>query len=195
MKTILTTAFCAVFSIAVSHADNSAKKSPAVDCSKVLPSFKSEVSANPSFVLQLVERAVRENPSCSCEIVKTAIKATKADSKRVASIVEVVGTSVPEQLRIASQCAVAVAPDSLKEVQAVLSKLDPGAKVAARDSTKGGTDEDTGDETPNPLDFPGSGKDKDVGFGKNAPGSNGSGSSFFTSQFAQVASPATTKNQ
>lgn len=193
MKTILSVALLAAVVVVPSHAE----KAPAVDCSKMLSSFKTEVSSNQSFVLQLVERAVRENPSCACEIVKVAIQATNAESKLIASIVEVVGTSAPEQLRIAAQCAVAVAPDSLEAVQAVLAKLDPGTGNAKQGSEKGGTekDSDSGDDLPNPLDFPGSGKDKDVGFGKNSPGSNGATTSFFTSQFAQVAASSSTKNQ
>jgi hypothetical protein len=193
MKNILSLALLSAAIVIPSHAG----KAPAVDCSKMLSSFKAEVSANQSFVLQLVERAVRENPSCSCEIVKAAIQTTNAESKLIASIVEVVGTSVPEQLRLAAQCAVAVAPDSLEDVQAVLAKLDPGTGNAQEGSEKGGTDKEAvaEEETPNPLDFPGSGKDKDVGFGKNAPGSNGAGNAFFTGQFAQVASNPGTNNQ
>ena len=141
-----------------------AEKPVPVDCQKVSVPFAEEVVAHQSLVLQLVDRAVRENPSCACEIVKTAIKATKADNKLIASIVEVAAIAAPDQLRVVAQCAVAMAPDSLEEVQAVLAKLDPGTGDGVVASEKGGVDKEpvATEETPNPLDFPTTGKDKDV---------------------------------
>lgn len=158
MKTTLKFATLAALSTGALFAE---KPAP-VDCQKVSVPFAEEVVAHQSLVLQLVDRAVRENPSCACEIVKTAIKATKADNKLIASIVEVAAIAAPDQLRVVAQCAVAVAPDSLEEVQAVLAKLDPGTGDGVVASEKGGVDKQgvaTTDDSPNPLDFPSTGKD------------------------------------
>ncbi|MFM2170258.1 MAG: hypothetical protein RI957_487 [Verrucomicrobiota bacterium] len=159
----------------LSHAD----KAPSVECSKLISSIKAEVSANQSFVLQIVERAVRENPSCACEIVKTAIQSTNADSKLIASIIEVVALSAPEQLRLSAQCAVAVAPDSLEAVQAVLAKFDPATGNEEQRSAKGGVDKEPveEEEMPNPLDFPLANRDKTVDTDENGGGNSGDGGS------------------
>jgi|GEM_PF-1505523 len=168
MKTTLTIALLALSAAGFAHAE----KPSGADCLKLQASIKSEVTANQSLVLQIVERAVRENPACACEIVKTAIQATEADTKLVASIVEVVGVAVPEQLRLAAQCAVAVAPDALEDVQAVLAKLDPATGDGETVSAKGGVDKQpvATSDLPNPLDFPDTGKSGYAGFGNNRPG-------------------------
>lgn len=173
MKTTLKFATLAALSTGALFAE---KPAP-VDCQKVSVPFAEEVVAHQSLVLQLVDRAVRENPSCACEIVKAAIQATKADSKLIASIVEVAGVAAPEQLRTVAQCAVAVAPDSLEEVQAVLAKLDPGTGDGATVSEKGGVDKQpvAQEEAFNPLDFPTTGKGDTVTLlpGKTTGGSGG----------------------
>lgn len=151
MKTTISFAMLALLGAGVSFAE----KPATVDCVKLSLSIKTEVADNQSLVLQIVDRAVRENPSCACEIVKASIAASNADHKLIASIVEVVATAAPEQMRLAAQCAVAMAPDALQDVQAVLAKLDPATGDGATVSAKGGTDkEPIAEKTPNPLDFP-----------------------------------------
>lgn len=150
------TAFFALFS--ASFGLLSAKT--AVDCVALSLSVKNAVAGEQSKVLEIVSAEVATAPACACEIVKSAIEASKADVKTVAAIVEVAATAAPEQMRLVSQCAVAVAPDALAAVQAVVAKLDPnlgdsgtGAKSAK--GAKGGVGEVA--SMPNPLDFPGEG--------------------------------------
>lgn len=171
-------ALLAIATAGIGHAQKASEKAPVVDCGKLIASIKSEVSSNQSFVLQIVERAIRENSSCACEIVKAAIQATNADSKLIGSIVEVVGLSAPEQLRLSAQCAVAVAPDALDAVQAVLAKLDPGTGDGDEISAKGGSEkapaeaDDDWDEF-NPLYFPEGESNNNTGNGNSRGGSNG----------------------
>jgi hypothetical protein len=149
-------------------------------CFDTATTFRTEVTAQPSLVLQLVENAVRLSPNCSCEIVKSAIEATNAEIKLVASIVEVVAVTAPEQLRISAQCAIAVAPDSVDEVHAVLAKYDPATGESGLDSEKGAKSAKSGkdgiapevaeEKLPNPLDFPGAGSENAVNLTPNSPG-------------------------
>jgi hypothetical protein len=63
-------------------------------------------------------------------------------------------------MRLISQCAVAVAPDALSNVQAVMAKLDPNSgetTPAKKDSKDSKTPATTPQVASNPLDFPGSG--------------------------------------
>jgi hypothetical protein len=154
------------------------------DCFQFVTTLRAEVTAQPSMVLELVEKALRLSPTCSCEIVKAAIEGTNADIKLVASIVEVVALTEPEQLRISSQCAIAMAPDAVDAVYAVLAKYDPATGESGLDSGKSAKDaksgkEGTGKEVveeklPNPLDFPGSGNENAVNLSPNSPGGTGS---------------------
>ena len=63
-------------------------------------------------------------------------------------------------MRLVSQCAVAVAPDALGAVQAVLAKLDPNLGESGT-SGKGAKVAEAANEDvtamPNPLNFPGQG--------------------------------------
>ena len=152
----------------------------AVDCVKLALSVKHSVAANPSATLQIVEKQVAANPGCACELVKAAIEGSKADVKLVAAIVETAATVAPEHRRLIGQCAVAVAPDALPNVQAVLAKLEPHQKskplACSKDAMKGSA---KGGEVPpvptsNPLDFPGSGiGDPPVHVGGNPGGPGG----------------------
>lgn len=158
-------------------AQPSGAPAPEQVCFDTAATFRKEVAAQPSLVLQLVESALRVSPKCSCEIVKSAIEATQADIKLVASIVEVVAVTEPEQLRISAQCAIAVAPDAVEEVHAVLAKYDPATGESGLDSAKSsksgkeGAEPAVAEETlPNPLDFPGTGKDNAVSLSPNSPG-------------------------
>ena len=136
----------------------------ALDCYKVSAAVKKAVAAQPEKVLEVVATQVAQNEACACEIVKAAIVASDADKKMVASIVMTAITEAPEKLRIIGQCAVAVAPDALAEVQAVVTKV--GANAGDGYSSKGGEkgsakgakgDEVTPPVASNPLDFPGYG--------------------------------------
>ena len=134
-----------------------------VDCVKLTFAIKQEVAANHSMVLQIVEKAVLANPSCACEIVKASITETQADAKMIASIVEVAAKAAPEQMRLIAQCAVAVAPDALEDVQAVLAKLDPGAgkpegKPDKRDGAAKPSRSVKAESNQNVLDFPTNGQ-------------------------------------
>ncbi|MGB6223736.1 hypothetical protein [Haloferula sp.] len=138
-----------------------------VDCLKLSVSIKHAVAAEPSEVLQIVEKAVGANASCACEIVKAAIEATDADASQVASIVEVAGSIAPDQLRLIAQCAVAVAPDSLVAVQGVTARLDPNKGEVAMDSAKNPKAPIDVKPAWNPLNFPGQGP---VGPSPGGPG-------------------------
>lgn len=122
-----------------------------------LSAFRKEVAAQPSLVLQLVENAVRVSSDYCCDIVKSAIEATNADINLVGSILEVVALTKPEHLRNSALYAIAVAPDALEVVNAVLAKFSSAL----------------GD----PLDFPLGGKNNfvknvTVNFSPNSPGGN-----------------------
>lgn len=132
-----------------------------VDCLELAVSVKHSVAEKPSNVLEVVEKEVSASPDCACEIVKAAIQGSEADSKLVASIVETAATAAPEKMRLVSQCAVAVAPDALGEVQAVMNRLDPNLGESSY-SSKGAKDAKDAKDVAvqpawNPLDFPGQG--------------------------------------
>ncbi len=133
---------------------------PSPDCLKLSLSVKQIVAAEQSKVLEIVATEVASAPTCSCEIVKAAIEGSNASVDTVAAIVEAAATAAPEQMRLIAQCAVAVAPDALAKVQAVLAKLDPNLGESGT-STKSSKDSKApaGEVAamPNPLDFPGQG--------------------------------------
>jgi len=132
-----------------------------VDCVSVAVVVKNAVVAKPAEILQTVESQVQANPECACEIVKAAIETSKADVKLVASIVETASTAAPEKMRIIAQCAVAVMPESLSDVQAVLAKLDPntGHHHSSSKDAKDAKAPAVTEKAPewNPLNFPGQG--------------------------------------
>ena len=124
-----------------------------IDRQQVYTNVKNNVSENPEMVLELVKKNVAKNQSCACEIVKAAIIASNADKNLVADIVEAAIISAPDKARLIGQCAVAVAPDALVEVQAVVVKYGVvRAKTASRDEASSYQDDDEGG---NPLNFPG----------------------------------------
>ena len=113
-----------------------------------------------------MESEVAANPSCVCEVVKAAIKASDADVVTVVSIVEVAIVQAPESMRIAAQCAIAAVPESIDEVQALLTKLDPNggdgdisakSSKSAKDAKGGVAFDNPVAVVANPLDFPGGG--------------------------------------
>lgn len=133
----------------------------APDCYKVSTAVKKAVAAQPDKVLELVATQVAQNESCACEVVKAAIVASNADKKLVANIVDAAVTAAPGKVRIIGQCAVAVAPDALAEVQAIVTKMaavsgDSGYSAKGGDE-KGGKPVVTPPVASNPLDFPGVG--------------------------------------
>jgi hypothetical protein len=130
-----------------------------VDCIALSLSVKNSSAADRSSVLELVSREVAAAPGCACEIVKAAIEGSAADSKTVAAIVQSAATAAPEQMRLISQCAVAVAPDSLTEVQGVIALLDPNLGESANAKSSKDSKAPAGEVAamPNPLDFPGQG--------------------------------------
>ena len=95
-----------------------------VDCVKVSDAVKAAVIADSNKVLEIVATQVAANESCACEIVKAAIVASDADKKIVALIVDTAILEAPDQLRIIAQCAIAIAPDAISKIQAVVEKYD-----------------------------------------------------------------------
>lgn len=145
-----------------------------VDCLKLSQSIKAAIAADNAATLQVVEKEILANPGCACEVVKAAIEASKADAKLVASIVETAATAAPEQMRLVSQCAVAMAPDALNNVQAVVAKLDPGSgESSPAKSSKSAKSAPAPAATGNPLDFPGSGIGSTNPIGINPGGAGG----------------------
>jgi hypothetical protein len=135
-----------------------AAASAGVNCLELAVSVKHAVSAKPSAVLEIVEKEVSANPDCACEVVKAAIQGSEADSKMVASIVETAATAAPDKMRLVSQCAVAVAPDALGAVQAVMSRLDPNRGETTPSAKDAKSPKDVAVKPAwNPLDFPGQG--------------------------------------
>ncbi len=149
-KTVFFTISSLLMGLASANAD--------VDCIALSVSIKNMVTAEQSKVLEIVSTQVAAAPNCSCEIVKAAIESSRANAQMVAQIVESAATSAPDQIRLISQCAVAIAPDALGEVQAVVAKLDPNRGEAGK-SAKSSKASDDGEVAamPNPLDFPGQG--------------------------------------
>ncbi|MDG1073094.1 MAG: hypothetical protein P8P32_15895 [Akkermansiaceae bacterium] len=126
-----------------------------VDCVKVSDAVKAAVIADSNNVLEIVATQVASNESCACEIVKAAIVASDADRKTVALIVDTAILEAPDQLRIIAQCAIAIAPDAIAKIQAVVEKYDKAGGEGH--SEKGGLSKEgiAVVDTPNPLDTPG----------------------------------------
>jgi len=151
-KTIFLAALSASLGLGSALAEN--------DCAKISLSVKAAVAAEQSQVLEIVANEVTASPACACEVIKAAIEGSGADVKTVAAIVETAITSAPDQMRLIAQCAIAVAPDALVEVQAVLAKLDPNSGDSGESAKSAkGEKAPIGEVAamPNPLDFPGKG--------------------------------------
>ena len=97
------------------------------DCHALGLSLENRILIDRSRLLQMVEEEMTASPGCACEIVKSAIKAAGGDSDAVAAIVETSILANPESMRLISQCAIASAPGSLSQIQALLAKLDPNS--------------------------------------------------------------------
>ena len=131
------------------------------DCYDLSVTVTKAVSSAPDNVLQIVARQVASNPGCACEVVKAAIVATEADRALVGQIVATAIEAAPEKMRIVAQCAIAVAPDALPNVQAILAKFDPQGGDGYSDKggmEKGGLDKgevvEVAPALPSPLDGP-----------------------------------------
>lgn len=149
-----------VFSVLLTASLGIVPAMAAVDCTDLSLSVKNTSTVDPSKVLELVSQEVGAAPNCACEIVKSAIEGSKANVETVAAIVEAAATAAPDQMRLVSQCAVAVAPDALAAVQAVVAKLDPNSGDSAPSSKSSKDSKAPAGEVatmPNPLDFPGQG--------------------------------------
>ena len=135
-------------------------QSQAPNCNEIHRAVKKYVTEHPERVLEVVALQIANNPDCACEVVKAAIIASEADTAMVVEIVEAAIEVAPSRFRIIGQCAIAVAPDSLGEVQAIINKYGAvsgdsglGAKGGAKgyDSAKsakgakGGAGGDLGD--------------------------------------------------
>ncbi len=131
--------------------------SAAVDCVKLSVSVKHAVAAERTSVLEIVTAQINANPGCACEVVKAAIEGANADASTVAAIVEAAAIAAPDQMRLVAQCAIAVAPDSLGKVQAVMAKLDPNKGEGGKSSKSGKEPAAEAAAEENPLDFPGRG--------------------------------------
>ena len=128
------------------------------DCYKVSEAVSQAVIAKPDNVLQIVGREVSSNTTCACEVVKAAIVASEADRKLVGQIVASAIEAAPEQMRTIANCAIAVAPDALPNVQGILAQYEPQAGEEYVASEKGGYAKDAKDpiipEPKSPLDGP-----------------------------------------
>jgi hypothetical protein len=146
-----------IFSALITASLGMLPSNAATDCINLSLSVKNAVGAQPSKLLEIVSTEVAAAPDCACEVVKSAIETSKANTKTVAAIVEAAATAAPDQMRLISQCAVAVAPDALAAVQAVVAKLDPNLGDSAKSAK--GSKSPSGEvaSMPNPLDFPGQG--------------------------------------
>ncbi len=151
-KTIFFASFSAMLGMVPASAE--------IDCLQLAASVKAAIAAEQSKVLEIVSTEVAAAPACSCEVVKAAIEGASADPATVAAIVEAAIIASPDHMRLISQCAIAVAPDALVDVQTVLAKLDPNSgETAVSAKSAKGAKAPIGEVAamPNPLDFPGKG--------------------------------------
>lgn len=114
------------------------------DCEAVYKTTLKSIEADKVAVLDVVSASVEANEDCVCEIVKAAIIASEADKALVGQIVQSAIVASPDNMRLISQCAIAIAPDAATEVQKVLAKFTPqagtsySAKGYSAKSAKGG---------------------------------------------------------
>ena len=160
---LLAAAFCSSVLASTTPADTS-----------VVAAVKSDLAQNRQTLQQTVTKHVSASPEFACEIVKTVVRESQCDVATVASIVESAALAAPDQLRLIAQCAIAMAPDSLVEVQQIVAKLDPSAgdgEASGKEiaSGKQGADVASTDDG-NPLDFPTGGEEVVVGPTPNSPG-------------------------
>jgi len=143
---------------------NSGGNRPDLDCAPIAIGLENRIKQDLSSVLELVEREISTNSDCACEIVKSALIATEADTQLVVVIVETAINASPENARIISQCAIAIAPDAIAEIQALLAKLypDSGEEGSSSKSAKGSKSAKDGLDPEDPANLK-LGKDKKDG--------------------------------
>ncbi len=95
------------------------------DCQSAGTMVSQRIISKHSEILRIVDQVISENPDCSCEVVKNAILTSSANSRLVGDIVRVAISAAPDQQRIIAQCAIAVSPESLDEIQVVFNEFDP----------------------------------------------------------------------
>lgn len=139
MKTLASALFVAISLSGLAAADQEPSIAEQA-CLNTYNNTKKEVSEQQTLVLQIVENQVAASPACTCEIVRAAIESTNKKPENVAAIVEAAGLAAPEHLRLAAQCAIAVAPEALASVQAVVSRLDTNSGEAAESSKSSSKD-------------------------------------------------------
>ena len=100
----------------------SPKYASAPNCSEIHRAVKKYVKDHPERVLEVVALQIGHHPSCACEVVKAAIIASEANTALVVEIVEAAIEVAPSRFRIIGQCAIAVAPDALSEVQTIVNQ-------------------------------------------------------------------------
>ena len=100
----------------------SPKYASAPNCSDIHRAVKKYVEDHPERVLEVVALQIGHHPSCACEVVKAAIIASEANTALVVEIVEAAIEVAPSRFRIIGQCAIAVAPDALSEVQTIVNQ-------------------------------------------------------------------------
>ena len=100
----------------------SPKYASAPNCSDIQRAVKKYVEDHPERVLEVVALQIGHHPTCACEVVKAAIVASEANTALVVEIVEAAIEVAPSRFRIIGQCAIAVAPDALSEVQTIVNK-------------------------------------------------------------------------
>ena len=174
MKNILRlSTILSVTAITTLHSEELTKtvKPPLDPCVGIYQHVATLVEKDPERIVEIVSEEVSANQSCSCEVVKAAIVQSLPDAKSVAAIVEAAILAAPEQMRMTAQCAIAVAPDAIAEIQAIVARLDPNRGDAAGKSDKSAkiANVPLGDvaNATNPLDFPGNGP---VGPAPGGPG-------------------------
>jgi hypothetical protein len=99
--------------------------------------FDNSVVTRPARVLNIVYTHISNNPSHSCEVVKSAITSSNANKKFVAKIVETAIKAAPSKIYTIAKCAVAVAPDALREIQDVVVKYGGSRDFGRYNSGKG----------------------------------------------------------
>ena len=161
MKKTLKFALVSAFMVAApaALAADSAKS-----CKDIQATVEKAVKADEAKVLEIVEAQVSANSGCACEVVKAAIISMEANKELVRQIVEVAVVAAPNEMRLVAQCAVAVAPDAVGEVQEVIASFDRHGGESPVVSAKGGlgakspkggiSPASPGPDIQNPLDGP-----------------------------------------
>ncbi len=120
----------------------------------VIKLMREEIQARPSRVLIAVEDALTMEERAACEIVKEAITATRADAKLTGEIVRTALKHAPAMAATIVECAVAVAPGAVEEIEkAVRSVLGDNAGTASKTSAP--EESDTGKKEASGKSAPG----------------------------------------